>query len=1589
MNFESASPAGAVAVIGIACRFPGANSAEEFWSNLSAGVESITFFTSEQLEAAGVDRNTIKSPGYVAAKGVLEHADGFDAGFFGLSPREAELMDPQQRVFLECAWSALEDAACDPRRYPGAIGVFAGTILSTYLLLNVWPNRKLVDAAGVFQTALGNDPTFLATRASYLFDLRGPSVSVGTACSTSLMAVHLACQSLLAHETDMALAGGVSIHLPLIGGYRYEEGGILSPDGHCRPFDAAACGTVSSDGVGVVALKRLGDAIADGDIIRAVIRGSAANNDGNAKVGYTAPSGPAQARVISEAMAMAGVEPETVSMIEAHAAGTLLGDPIEVAALTEAFAGCGGSRKFCALGSVKSNIGHVDAAAGIAGLIKTVLALQHRQIPPSLHFREVNARADFSGGPFYVSSELRSIAPGGAPMRAGVSSFGIGGSNVHVVLEEPPEPAPAPASAPELPARPFELLVWSAASPSALETMTEHLAEHLETRPELDLADVAHSLRRGRRVFEHRRFLVCRDRAEAIADLRARDAHRLTTGSARAGQPPVTFMFSGLGDQYPGMGWELYCTEPPFRRMVDRCSELLRRHIDGDIRDHLYPGRDWSKPALTTGGAAQASNTSNLDLRAMLGRVRNADACDPAQDLPAVAQPMIFVTEVALAELLRDWGIKPEAMIGHSIGEFAAAYLSGVLSLPDALEVVAVRARLIQTLAKPGAMLAVPLDEAQMRSFLPDRVSLAALNGFALSVASGPEAGIEELERRLVARGVSAQRLRSTHPYHSKTLENIVDPLLATLARVKLNPPKIPYVSCLTGTWITDEQATAPRYWAEHLCRTVQFHQGLCELLSDSSRILLEIGPGQSLTSHAIAERGRVASRSNPVIPTMRWSYGRQAELAVLMRGIGLLWLAGAPVDPARFVAGRTPHLAPLPTYPFERRRYWVDPPASAQNAIPTAAATKKLKIEDWFYLPCWKPSIPAPLAPSAKSDRNWLLFVDRFGLGYDLAGQLRRSGENVVTVTVGAAFGGDGEAYVVDPRRAEHYRALLRELRQRGQAPERIVHLWGLTSRDQAGAPSRQRFDAAQEMGYHSLMRLVQALCGERLENQARIDIVANQLCDVSGDEPLEPEKATVAGPALVAPQEHPGLICRCLDMDIPPDHPHRRDRLVIQLMAEVCGERTEPRVAYRRGKRWVQGYEAVRLEAAASAGSPFRHRGVYLLTGGLGGIGLVMASHLAETVQARLALIGRSAFPERDQWDRWLAEHEIDDRTSVKVRQLMALERLGAETLILRADVSSCEDMHRVLAAVDARFGELHGVIHGAGAVGVEAFREINQASMADAEAQFAAKVHGVTMLDEVLADRPLDFCVLMSSLSAVLGGLGFAAYSAGNLFLDAFASWKNRTSATPWISIDWESWRLADVQPAIAGLGGTVSEFAMQPREGAAACERILTHRASGQVIVSSGDLHARLRQWVSRRASPARDLTTAHRRPDLRAPYVAPRGHLEAALADIWCDLFNVDPIGVDDDFFELGGHSLLATQLNARLSSELQVEMSLATLLQVHTIAELALTIVGAQARKADPDMLERILAEVGELSEAHIQELLAEGSGARMAMGHE
>jgi acyl transferase domain-containing protein len=926
----------AVAVIGMAGRFPGARDLEEFWRNLRGGVESIRFFTREELAAAGVAPELAARPDFVAAGGALDEGEWFDAGFFGLNPRQAESLDPQHRLFLECAVAALEDAGYDPARYPGAIGLYGGASWTSYLARNLLPRSAAGEPPGLYPLVLANDKDFLTARVAYHLNLRGPCLNVQAACSTSLVAVHLACQALLNGECDLALAGGVSMSWPRPGGYLHQEGGILSPDGHCRAFDARARGTVAGQGVGIVVLKRLGDARADRDGVRAVLLGSAVNNDGSRKAGFTAPSVEQQQEVVREALAVAGIDAATVGYVEAHGTGTELGDPIEVAALTGAFRTSTAAVGTCALGSVKSNIGHLDAAAGIASLIKVVLALEHGEIPPSLHFESPNPRIDFARSPFYVNARLSRWPRGATPRRAGVSALGIGGTNVHLVVEEGPAPVPSmaamaatatmaamaavpampsmaplaplapilpmapgapPAPAPdEVSPRPWQLLTLSARSAPALERAAARLARHLRRHPGVPLADVAYTLRVGRQDFEHRRFVVCRTAAEGAAILSTPgSAHAVSGQRADESTPAVVFLFPGQGAQQAGMGRELYAREALFRREVDRCAALLAPELGCDLRPVLYPA------ASQVAAAAE--------------RLARAD----------VAQPALFVVEYALARLWQSWGIAPRALFGHSSGEYVAACLSGVFRLPDALRLVAARGRLLNALPG-GAMLAVPLPPAEVEALLIPGIELAAVNAPARCVVAGAEREIAALERRLAGLGTASRRLRTSHAFHCAAVEPAVAPFVELVAEVERRAPEVPFLSNATGGWITAAQATDPEYWGRQMRLPVRFADGLAALAGPNPWVLLEVGPGSALTTLARQQGG--AAPAATAVAALAGPHAAGSEIAALLGAAGRLWLSGQPLAGGALHAGERRHRVPLPTYPFERRPYWVEPPA-------------------------------------------------------------------------------------------------------------------------------------------------------------------------------------------------------------------------------------------------------------------------------------------------------------------------------------------------------------------------------------------------------------------------------------------------------------------------------------------------------------------------------------------------------------------------------------------------------------------------------------------------------------------------------------
>ena len=923
-----------IAIVGMAGRFPGARDVDELWIRLTEKADCIRDLNEQELRAAGLDPAGLP-PNYVRCSAPIDGVEMFDAAFFGYSPREAEILDPQSRIFLECSWEALESAGISGEPEPGWVGVFAGVGLPTYYLSHLLTRPELAASLGGFQLLLANERDYFATRVSYKLDLRGPSLNVQTACSTSLVAVHLACQSLLAYQCTAAIAGGIRVFVPQTAGYVSEEGSIFSPDGRCRSYDAKGSGALFGNGVGVVVLKRLSDAIADGNPIHAVIRGSAFNNDGSMKVGYTAPSIEGQAEVIALAQAVAGIDPATIGYVEGHGSGTPLGDPIEVAALTQAFRAGTDAVGTCALGSIKSNLGHLEAAAGIAGLIKATMAVERGAIPPNVWFETPNPQIDFANSPFYVPTELTPWPRGAEPRRAGVSSFGMGGTNVHVILEEAPEPPPTG------PSRPWQLLTLSARTASALETMTDRLAEWIAAHPEADLADVAHTLHTGKRTFRHRRTVLCGDRDDALSTLRSRDPRRVLGSVQDKADRPVTFLLPGLGDHYVGMALGLYRGEPTFRAEIDRAAELLRGE-GVDLLGALFP--KGTGPEAEENAAGPAGGKGGTDLRALLGRT--APTGPAPLDRTEVAQPALFAVEYALSTLLMEWGIRPKALAGYSLGEYTAACLAGVFSFEDGLRLVARRARLISGLPA-GSMLSVALPEEEARALATGGLSLAAVNGPALSVLAGPTEAVDALAARLAELGVATRKLPTTHAFHSSMMEPIRGELRDLLKRVRLAAPQIPYLSNVTGTWITNDQATDPEHWVRHLVEPVRFGAILTELLSESARVLVEAGPGQGLSSMALQLGG-----GGPVaVPVLRATWDRLPDTAFLLGALARLWLAGLPVDWAGFTAHESRRMLRLPTYPFEKKRFWIDrivpqasqappmrPPVSG-DALPEAAA--------------------------------------------------------------------------------------------------------------------------------------------------------------------------------------------------------------------------------------------------------------------------------------------------------------------------------------------------------------------------------------------------------------------------------------------------------------------------------------------------------------------------------------------------------------------------------------------------------------------------------------------------------------------------
>jgi len=1217
-----------VAIIGMAGRFPGAADVEHFWDNLCNGVESIQFFSDEEVAAAGVDPALVKHPDYVKAWGTLDGIENFDANFFGIPGREAEAMDPQHRLFMEVCAHALDNAGYNPETYEGYIGCISGVGMSTYLLRHLIPNSDKLQTLGEFLVFLGNDKDFMPTRVSYKLNLRGPSHSVSTGCSTTLVATHLACRQLLSYQTDIALAGGANIKVPQKAGYLYRKGQLKSPDGRCRAFDAKARGTVFGNGVAVVALKRLKDALADGDHIYAVIKGSAINNDGSSKAAFTAPSVQGQAEVIAEAHAIADFPFDTITYMEAHGTGTELGDPVEIKSLNQVFRegkNATDKKQYCAMASVKTNIGHVDNVAGVTGLIKTALCLDRKQIPPSLNFEEPNPEIDFANSPFYINTELKDWdIPEGMPRRACVSAFGAGGTNAHAVLEE------APPREPSGPSRPWQLLTVAAKTPTAIEAYIENLANHFEAHPDINVADAVFTMNVGRPAFAHRRAFLVKDAADAVAVLRGGD------------------------------------------------------------------------PARAFGGAK---------------------------------------TETA--------------------------------------------------------------DE----------------------------------RRDEIARGVKR---------------------------------------------------------------------------------LADAGADEAALKDALAELGR-------------------------------LWVEGATMDWDAFYAGERRHRLPMPGYPFEGKRYWLDEPergVAMENL--SVNLYKEPDIADWFYAPSWW-SAPLPLrkAGEPQADRCMLIFADDLGLGDQLAERLRALGWDAVTVKRGDDFDKQSDqAYVINGMDPNHYNGLLTEMQNRGKSPDTVVHLWALAEPHYGDVFARA--ETALNNGFFSLVALAQGIGAQSYAHRPQLIVGGSRLFKVNRRDRLDLE-SSVIGPLRVIPQEYKHMDARGVDLELPPADERQGGEWVDQLLAEIFAESHSGLVAYRDGERFLESVAPVRM-APVDDHPLFKQGGVYLITGGLGGIGLAVAQFLAREYGAKLILTGRSEIPARDQWERWLAEHDPADRTSRKINALLDLEQAGGQVLALQANVADYDRMKAVVAEARQQFGAVNGVVHAAGAPesGV-----IQRKTFAQAAEILSPKVQGTLVLHQLFADEPLDFLCLASSLASLMGGVGQVAYVAGNAFMDAYAREHDRPERRV-ISLNWDAWREVgmtvnlDVPEELRDWHEErLMRLGIAPEEGQDAFARALANRFP-QVYVSTHNLSLRVKhqaqlvdQEIMRALKRAGEKHAVYPRPEMSVDYVPPRNELEGALARVWSDMLGIDKVGVDDDFFELGGDSLKGMNLVNRLEKEMGETMNVDALFETPTVAMLA------------------------------------------------
>ncbi|PQQ30991.1 polyketide synthase [Photorhabdus luminescens] len=1468
-------PQHAVAVVGMSGRFPGSENIQEYWQNLLEGHEGISFFSDEELLEAGVPSTILQLDNYIKAKGVLSSSFDFDPEAFTYTAREAQYMDPQFRLLHEATWQVLDDAGYGNQKYRPITGLFASCGSNHQWLERL--KKEVTDSTEQFGVALLNDREFLTTRVAYKLNLTGPAVTVQSACSSSALAITLACQSLYTHQCDLALAGGVSVTTPVKSGYVYARGMVNSSDGHCRPFTKEASGTVFSDGLGMVALKRLEDALRDNDNIYGVIAGFGVNNDGHDKTGYTAPNANGQANCIRQSLNMAGVKPEDIEFLEAHGTATLVGDEIEIEGIKEAL---GASDKNCVLGSVKSNIGHTNTAAGVASFIKAILALKHQTLPMSCHVTETNPDS-LSNTRFTLIDKSRHWKCDNEIRTAGVSSFGIGGTNVHLTVKSIAQPVKRDNER-------SELVVLSSKSQQGLAKIASKLHDHIQQADqEPNLTDLAYTLQLGRGEFDVRSSAVV-DSIETLSAMLSRLASGKSEGREISDNAPgLVFMFPGQGAQYVEMAKGLYHELDIFKARVDECHQLLREQFDIDLLSLLYSdGEDAEERSI------ELQNTR-------------------------ITQPVIFVISYALAKCLESFGIRANAMIGHSVGEYVAATLAEVMTLEEALKLVASRGLIMQE-CEPGAMLSVASSREKVAPFLTDLVTLATINSPNSCVIAGPLEEVKAVQARLSQENYRCRLLKTSHAFHTAMMLPGVDKFRAELDKVDFKAPKAAFLSNVTGQWIQPEEACSADYWIKHLCQAVEFQQGIETCLqAPELNVFLEVGPGRTLSTFVKQIADSHANIS--VFNLLRHPLEEESDRACLLKVLAELWSLGISIDWTALYQNVSPGRISLPGYQFIKEpslsEYHISSTATGRTS--ETKITKK-ELTQWLYTEQWQ-AVELPTENTGQAN-NIVCFVPSLAWCDAFTERFSQEGQKLKFVIPSPAYYVDGQVIGVTPGDKNSFDNLMTELVNSSFLPDSIIFAWPLSGTKDITT------------SWFSVILLLQSWGKLGRLSEFRLLLATTAL----------PEHSLLNGLIKVIAQEVTKCHPRIIELDTAESIEAACDILAQELTASDMRFIVKRSQQARFEKRYQQLENNEPITDVIAKKQLFKKQGVYLITGGLGDLGLLFAEHLVTRYGAKVILSGRRDLPRKAQWgDVEIKAHpqsEIIDR----IHQLSLINEGDID--YYAADVCDRQEMEALITHIEAQYGSLNGVICAAGVTRGDSFQGINHITMENCQPQFDTKVYSYQLLAELLEHKQIDFCILCSSIAAILGGLSFSAYSSVSSFADAFAKQQNQLGK-PWISINWDGW-VFERKNADDAIGSSLEQLLIEPDEGLYILERVLQSPLEAQLIVSTGDLNKRFEQWVGTHIRPFTNQShSAHSRQtfskQIFSKQIFSKQKIIDTIMDIWQDFLKIHSINSGDNFFELGANSLDLVQVNKRITEALYIDLSVVDMFSYPTSELLA------------------------------------------------